>query len=111
MPASFRIAGAPHALARPSPGARDRCASVNGEAAAPIVGRASVIDGDTIEIRGERLRLFGPNPEVRGSGCGEGGSCRCSGGFRPGLGWEAVVVNPATPDPEPRMDAHQNART
>jgi endonuclease YncB( thermonuclease family) len=24
-----------------------------------IVGRASVIDGDTIEIRGERIRLFG----------------------------------------------------
>jgi len=28
-------------------------------ASADIVGRASVIDGDTIEIRGQRLRLFG----------------------------------------------------
>src|SRR5262245_53106307 len=27
--------------------------------AAPIVGRASVIDGDTIEIHGERIRLHG----------------------------------------------------
>lgn len=29
------------------------------DAAAEIVGRASVIDGDTIEIRGQRIRLFG----------------------------------------------------
>src|SRR5689334_10298034 len=30
---------------------------------------------------------------------------------RPRLGREAVVARPATPFPEPRMDAHQNART
>ena len=29
------------------------------DAAAEIVGRATVIDGDTIEIRGQRIRLFG----------------------------------------------------
>jgi endonuclease YncB( thermonuclease family) len=29
------------------------------DAAAEIVGRASVIDGDTIEIRNQRIRLFG----------------------------------------------------
>ena len=29
------------------------------DVAAEIVGRASVIDGDTIEIRGQRIRLFG----------------------------------------------------
>ena len=31
-----------------------------------IAGRASVLDGDTIEIRGERIRLFGIDaPESR----------------------------------------------
>jgi hypothetical protein len=30
---------------------------------------------------------------------------------RPRLGSEAVVAKPVTPDLEPRMDAHQNART
>ncbi len=29
------------------------------DAVAEIAGRASVIDGDTIEIRGERIRLYG----------------------------------------------------
>ncbi len=34
--------------------------------AEPIVGRASVIDGDTIEVRGERIRLHGMDaPESR----------------------------------------------
>lgn len=32
----------------------------------PIVGRASVIDGDTLEVQGERIRLFGIDaPETR----------------------------------------------
>lgn len=29
----------------------------------------------------------------------------------PGLSWLAVVATPSTTDPEPRMDAHENART
>jgi endonuclease YncB( thermonuclease family) len=29
------------------------------DAAAEIAGRATVIDGDTIEMRGQRIRLFG----------------------------------------------------
>jgi endonuclease YncB( thermonuclease family) len=30
-----------------------------GQAAETITGRATVVDGDTLEIRGERIRLFG----------------------------------------------------
>ena len=35
------------------------CALLAAPAAADITGRASVIDGDTIDIRGERIRLEG----------------------------------------------------
>jgi len=37
-------------------------------------------------------------------------SCRCHGGCPSAAQW-AVVATPSTPNAEPRMDAHQNART
>jgi endonuclease YncB( thermonuclease family) len=50
-----------------------------GQAAEVIAGRASVIDGDTIEIRGERIRLFGIDAPETGQHCmdGEGKPYRC----------------------------------
>ena len=50
------------------------CSSESASAEAPrpksIVGVASVIDGDTIEVRGERIRLSGYDTPERGAMCG-----------------------------------------
>lgn len=48
-------------------------------AAEPITGRASVIDGDTIDIRGERIRLHGVDAPESWQTCGDGagGTYRC----------------------------------
>ncbi len=42
-------------------------AMFSGVCLADIVGRASVIDGDTIEIHGQRIRLHGVDAPERGS--------------------------------------------
>ncbi len=44
-----------------------------------LAGRASVLDGDTIEIRGERIRLFGIEAPESGQTCldAKGQSYRC----------------------------------
>ena len=43
--------------------------AVPAEAAERLIGRASVVDGDTIEIHGKRVRLFGVDAPEAGQTC------------------------------------------
>ena len=52
--------------------------SAGATAAEPIMGQASVIDGDTVEIRGTRIRLHGIDAPESGQSCrADGRSWRC----------------------------------
>jgi len=62
-------------------GAADAGAKTRAPAAAPgevVAGRASIIDGDTIDIHGTRIRLSGIDTPERGQSCERAGAAyRC----------------------------------
>lgn len=73
----------------------------------PLSGRASVIDGDTLEIRGRRVRLWGVDaPEGRQS-CTRGGqSYRC--GTEAARYLDALIQDrPVVCTPQGRPDRYQ----
>jgi endonuclease YncB( thermonuclease family) len=92
------------------------CAAVEAQAQQarelpPIVGRASVIDGDTIEIQGQRIRIQAIDAPESGQWCGEGESrWRCGKASAEAL--DAMVAGATVTcrqDPRDREDRYGRA--
>ncbi|RJF90127.1 thermonuclease family protein [Oleomonas cavernae] len=81
-----------------------------------VVGRASVVDGDTIEIHGERIRMFGIDAPESGQLCqdAKGSDYRCSqqaANHLDGLiGWSTVSCEGSERDRYGRLIATCTAR-
>lgn len=73
----------------------------------PIIGRASVIDGDTIEIHGQRIRLWGIDaPEARQT-CTRGGETYRCGQEAANRLANALLEKTVTCNPRGRPDRYQ----
>lgn len=72
----------------------------------PIVGRASVIDGDTLEIRGQRIRLWGIDAPERGQTCERGGETYRCGTEAARLLDQALADRTVTCTPRGRPDRY-----
>lgn len=63
-----------HATIEPEAGAETRVSAVEDRTDNIIVGRSSIIDGDTLVIHGKRIRLEGVDAPESRQRCGDGGT-------------------------------------